>query len=245
MRNIVALSCGESSAAVAIICRDIPDLILYFNDTGWEDADLHRYLSELSAYMGIDIVNDSDGRNVEEVAYSQRFLANNRAPLCSKILKAKRLQEYAKAGDCLYFGIGSHEIHRAARIRAIYTPLGINTEFPLIDKHMDANAAREIMAQTGIERPRLYAMGFEHNNCGGGCVRQGARQWRHLLRVLPDVYAERERFEKEFSKMIAPATFLKDISLSRLREIEEAQGEFSYEDDGWAGECIGMCGNMA
>lgn len=243
--NIVALSGGESSAAVACLCIIIPDVIFYFNDTGWEDADIRRYLKDLSMYLSHEIVEDTDGRNVEAVAYSKRFLPNNRAPICSRVLKAERLQAYAKPGDTIYFGIGSHEMHRAARIRTIYTPMGINTEFPLISEGLDSSGAREIMEHTGICRPRLYGLGFEHNNCSGGCVRQGVRQWRHLLRASPQIYKERERFEREFSERIAPATFLKDISLARLREIEEAQGELDYQDDEWAGECMGMCGAMA
>lgn len=243
MRHIVALSGGESSAAVAVLLRDTPGIILYFNDTGWEDADLHRYLKDLSDYLGIPITEDSDGRTVEQMAYDKRFLPNNRIPVCSRLLKAERLQSFAKQGDKVYFGIGIHEINRAARIRSIYQPKSIFTEFPLIDRKLDSNGAREIMAATGIPRPRMYAEGFEHNNCAGGCVRQGARQWRHLLRVRPDVYADRERFEREFSERVTPATFLKDISLQSLREIEEQQIDL-ISDDGWAGECIGMCGTM-
>lgn len=240
MGQIVALSGGESSAAVALIVSDI-DPTLYFNDTRWEHPDLYRYIYAVREYLGLELVEDNDGRSPAEVARDEHMLPNNRAPFCSRILKAARLQKYAKPGDCIYFGIGSHEIHRAGRIRAIYSPMGIDTRFPLIERGLDSEGARAIMAKTGIPRPALYGLGFEHNNCNGGCVRQGARQWRHLLRVAPEVYAEREKLEVEF----APYTFLKDVSLRRLREIEEAQGELALEDDGWAGECIGMCGAMA
>lgn len=243
--HIVALSGGESSAAVAVLCRDIPDLVLYYNDTGWEDQDLRRYLNDLSDYLGIPITEDSDGRNVEQLAYDEKFLPNNRAPICSRVLKAQRLQRFASRGDTVYFGIGIHEINRAARIRSIYQPLAIFSEFPLIDRNMDSNDARRIMAETGIRRPRMYEEGFEHNNCAGGCVRQGAKQWRHLLRVRPDVYADRERFEREFSEgKDGKHFFMKDISLKRLREIENSQEEL-FEDSDYQGECIGMCGSMA
>jgi hypothetical protein len=240
MKHIVALSGGESSAAVAVMMMQSKP-ILYFNDTKWEHSDLYRYIADVQKYTGLELVNDSDGRSPADVARDEHALPNNRMPFCSARLKAARLQKYAKSGDVVYFGIGSHEIHRAARIRTIYTPKGIGTEFPLIDKGMDSSGSSEIMRVTGIEKPALYSLGFEHNNCNGGCVRQGAKQWRHLLRVLPEIYAERESLEQEFS----PYTFLKDISLKRLREIEESQGEFDYADDGWAGECIGMCGSMA
>jgi hypothetical protein len=234
------LSGGESSAAVAVLCRDLPDLYLYFNDTRWEHPDLYRYLADLSAHLGIAIVEDSDGRNPEELFRDEHSLANNRMPFCSRILKAERLQRFARPGDQLYFGIGAHEVHRAARIRTIYSGLGINSHFPLVERNLDSEGARKIMDATGIKRPAMYGMGFEHNNCSGGCVRQGARQWKHLLRVAPDVYADRERVEKIY----APHTFCKGISLTRLREIDESSPELDFGPEEWQGECIGMCGVM-
>jgi hypothetical protein len=239
MRHIVALSGGESSAAVAVMIADLKP-ILYFNDTKWEHPDLYRYIQDVSDYLGIPITNDSDGRSPAELAVNQHMLPNNRAPFCSRILKAERLQKFAKPGDIVYFGIGSHEAHRAARVRMIYTPMGIDSRFPLIENNIDLDGVNGIMRNTGIKKPAMYDMGFEHNNCNGGCVRQGARQWRHLFRVMPEVYAEREELESTFK----PYTFMKDISLTKLREIEESQAEFIFNDDDWNGECIGICGSM-
>lgn len=238
MSKIVALSGGESSAAVAVLLKDT-DPVLYFNDTKWEHIDLYRYIREVRDYTGLELVEDTDGRSPEQVARDHHALPNNRMPFCSHELKAKRLQKYAKPGDTIYFGIGPHEVHRAGRIRLIYSPMGIETRFPLIEQDIDQHGVDAIMRGTGIRRPALYDLGFEHNNCGGGCVRQGAKQWRHLLRVLPDVYKAREELEIEFS----PYTFLKDISLKRLREIEESQVEL-FDDYTWHGECIGLCANM-
>lgn len=171
MKHIVALSGGESSAAVALLVCRKGDPILYFNDTQWEHSDLYRYLSELSEYLGVPITEDSDGRSPEQVAYDNHALPNNRMPFCSRTLKAERLQKYAKPGDIVYFGIGAHEIHRAARIRTIYSGLGINTHFPLIERGINSDGARQLMEKTGIKRPAMYEMGFDHNNCSGGCVR--------------------------------------------------------------------------
>jgi hypothetical protein len=245
MRNIVALSGGESSAAVAVLCKDLPDLILYFNDTKWEHPDLYRYLDDLSKYLGIRITEDSDGRTIEQLALENHIVPSNRFPYCSRILKGERMKAFAKPGDQLYFGIGTHEIHRAGRIRAIYSPMGINTHFPLIEKHMDAEDAKNIMAKTGIKRPALYSFGFEHNNCSGGCVRQGVRQWIHLLETFPGIYHAREALEEVITQTYGkPQHFMKDITLKELRKIYESQEKFDFGPEEWQGECIGMCGTM-
>jgi hypothetical protein len=252
MRHIIALSGGVASAWVAdYVVKNIDaDAVLYFNDTKWEDKDLYRFLEEVAAHIGKEVFYDSDGRTPEEVFYDQNFLANNRVPLCSRILKAERLQKYAKPGDVLYFGIDASEAHRAVRISAIYKQRGIECRFPLIEEQVFKPEMFQWLEQIGIEMPRMYRLGFEHNNCAGGCVRSGKRQWLHLLRTLPDVYAERERVEEEFSLLSGkPQHFMKDTSLKQLREqYEEATDGEQFFDmfDGTdtVTECIGICGTM-
>ena len=48
-----------------------------------------------------------------------------------------------------------------------------------------------------MEPPRLYLLGFPHNNCGGACVRQGKDEWKRLLIHFPERYAAREQWEAE------------------------------------------------
>ncbi len=49
----------------------------------------------------------------------------------------------------------------------------------------------------GIAPPRLYAMGFPHNNCGGFCVKAGQAHFALLLRTMPERYAYHEAKENE------------------------------------------------
>ena len=48
-----------------------------------------------------------------------------------------------------------------------------------------------------IEPPRLYLLGFPHNNCGGACVRQGRAEWERLYKCFPERYQAREEWESE------------------------------------------------
>ncbi len=72
-------------------------------------------------------------------------------------------------------------------------------------------------------------MGFEHNNCSGGCVRQGKKQWLHLLEWLPEVYRERELLEEKFCEEFGKYSFLKDMTLKQLREEYEEKREKKKE----------------
>jgi hypothetical protein len=62
----------------------------------------------------------------------------------------------------------------------------------------------------GVQPPRLYDLGFDHNNCGGRCVRGGIRHWSHLLLTLPERYEEAEELENRMR-----ANLGKDVSILR------------------------------
>jgi len=104
------------------------------------------------------------------------------------------------------------------------------------------------LRKIGIEPPRLYKMGFLHNNCGGFCIKAGQAHFAHLLKTMPDRYKFHE--EKE-QAMIARLTdngassahfsILKDrrggkmatLTLKMLRERIE-RGE-SFDRHEWGG----------
>jgi len=221
------------------------NVLLYFNDTKWEHADLYRFLNDIQAFLDKEIYIDADGRTPEQVFFDEHFLGCNRVPVCSRVLKAERLQKFYKDGDNLIFGIGLEEYNRMHRIIAVYQNIYVKTgkfctlEFPLIKQEIPRHKIDDWFKQTGIKMPELYKLGFEHNNCSGGCVRQGKKQWRKLLKTMPDIYQQREDLESSFRKQFGQGSFLKDITLEQLRETEESLD--GINSDFFNGECIGVC----
>ncbi len=250
-RNIIALSGGLASAYTAdFVLKNIDcNAILYFNDTKWEHEDLFRFLKDLENYWNKEIFFDVNGSSPEDIFYEKNFLGNNRVPLCSRFLKAEMLQKFAQKGDTLFFGIDLLEKHRAVRIAQVYSNLEMKTRFPLIENEILKPEIYKWLKNIGIEIPALYKMGFKHNNCSGGCVRSGKKQWLHLLKVLPKVYEERERVENEFSLLSGKNySFMKDKTLTNLRSEFEAlsntkqQDMFdSMDETDTVSECIGIC----
>ena len=51
----------------------------------------------------------------------------------------------------------------------------------------------------GLTIPRLYRLGFAHNNCGGFCIKAGEGHFLRLLKTLPQVYAYHEDQEAAFN----------------------------------------------
>ena len=253
MSIIVTLSGGKASAWCADWAfRHYPknDIILYFNDTKWEHFDLYRFLKDLEEYFNHPITFDSDGRSPEELFYDHHALANNRMPFCSRILKAIRLQRFYQNGDTIVFGIGQDELERGSRLISVYQIVATKTKkypilkFPLITENISSQQIDQFFKDINIKEPLLYRLGFKHNNCSGGCVRAGKKQWKMLYEKLPEVYLDRERIEKEFRIYFNKnVSFFKDETLEQFRHrIENKELSSYYEGDNDKEiECIGIC----
>jgi 3'-phosphoadenosine 5'-phosphosulfate sulfotransferase (PAPS reductase)/FAD synthetase len=236
MNNIVTISGGLTSAYVSKIVLENTDAELVFTDTGWEDPDLFRFLSELEMLLNkkITILKHEKYNNPEELFNGMGFLGSNRVPNCSRYLKVEVLQKYLKEkynNQCIvYFGIDYSEKHRADRIKFQYDKLGIETKFPLVESKdfFIKDKITTWLNTNGIEIPRLYKDGYTHNNCSGGCVRAGKKSWIHLLKSNPEIYRERERVESSFKD--GSYTYMKDISLKKLRE-EQGKHCNLFEDE--------------
>ena len=257
MRIIVAISGGKASAWCAdYALKKYPkkDVILYFNDTKWEHPDLYRFLEDLSRYFNHPITFDSDGRSPEQLFYDNSALANNRMPFCSRILKAERLQRYYKDGDFLVFGISNDELHRANRLIGVYQTIAVKTGkypklyFPLISEGVTKQQINDFLKKSGVQEPLLYRLGFLHNNCSGGCVRAGKKHWKLLYEKLPEIYADRERIEREIRKYLGKDIhFFKDETLEEFRgriDRKELSSFYDTEDEKET-ECIGICSSIA
>jgi hypothetical protein len=75
---------------------------------------------------------------------------------------------------------------------------------------MMKEAMLEQLQVIGIEVPRLYKLGFSHNNCGGFCVRAGQGHFAKLLETMPERYIEHEIREEALRDLLG-----KDVSILR------------------------------
>jgi hypothetical protein len=61
----------------------------------------------------------------------------------------------------------------------------------------------------GLKPPRLYRFGFNHNNCGGLCVRGGQAHWRRTRSIFPDRFAWYAQLEQDFRAAHGDVAILK------------------------------------
>lgn len=214
---------------------------LVFSDTLIEDGDLYRFLVASSAdIFDVDLPAGWDaspsredclalarahlpgltwlieGRDVWQVFHDKRYLGNSRIDPCSRILKRELIRgwieaTYAPEDVVVHLGIDWTESHRFERAEPQWAPYRVTAPLcaaPYLEK-ADIHADLE---RRGIAVPRLYAMGFPHNNCGGFCVKAGQGAFKLLLEQLPARYAEHERREEELRAYLG-----KDVAIMKDR----------------------------
>ncbi|MGA4867516.1 hypothetical protein ACPB9J_33320 [Streptomyces lavendulocolor] len=251
-QHIVMWSGGITSWATA---RDViaehgtASTTLLFADTLIEDEDLYAFNEQAAARLGVPITRVADGRDPWQVFEDKRWLGNTRIAQCSHALKQEPCRDWLAtntdpASTILYVGIDWTETDRLPGIVRGWAPWTVDaplTRPPYRDK-------RQLLAEAraaGLPVPRLYRLGFAHNNCGGACVKGGQAQWARLLDVFPERYARAEAFEERMrQKLGKDVSILRDrtggdtkpLTLAALRtRIEEQPEQLDLFDEGGCG----------
>lgn len=74
----------------------------------------------------------------------------------------------------LALGIDWTESHRTENISKNWEKYGYKVEYPLVeDLSYDKNLVFDYLNTHDINIPKLYKLGFSHNNCGGRCFKAG------------------------------------------------------------------------
>jgi len=238
---------GSWAAAKRVAERHGTDrMTLLFTDTLIEDEDCYRFLDEAAANVGARLCRIAEGRTPWQVYQDERFLGNSSIDPCSKILKRQMADRWLNehcdpARTACYVGIDWTEKHRYDALverRKPWVYMAPLCDAPYLLK-LDLLAW---LKREGIAPPRLYAMGFSHNNCGGFCCKAGQGQFANLLRTMPARYAEHEAREEALraylDKNVSMMTdrsgggVRKPLTMRQLRERIEAGAQVDMFDIG-------------
>lgn len=178
----VSLSGGLGSAiagerAIRQYGRD--QVMFWFADVLKEDDDLYRFLHDLMKRWGGRLYWFRSGMRPEDVWEKRQMIPNNWMCPCSYELKVKYFREFILAMPTLprvFLGYKPEEIGRQERTCASYTEAipGSIVEYPLLwDPVEQWDLSKFCQEELGITPPRVYALGFDYNNCGTDCCRSG------------------------------------------------------------------------
>lgn len=207
------------------------NVTLLFADTRMEDEDLYRFLDDCEADLDHPITRITEGRDPWEVFEDVKFIGNTRIDPCSKILKRDFLREWVEANrpdpddTVLVIGIDWTEQHRFEQAKPRFEPYKL--EAPLCEPpYMDKQEMLDGIRERGIEVPRLYDMGFQHNNCGGFCIKAGQANFKLLLEKMPERFDYHAAKEQEMRKNLG-----KDVSILRDRTLGGILGWLGITED--------------
>ena len=212
MKRVVMFSGGIGSWATAKIVAEkygTENLFLVFSDVKGhsnsphigEDEDTYRFIDEAVANIGGKYIYLNEGKDIWEVFKEKRFLGNSRLANCSHLLKQKPARNWLEKNcdpdeTIVYVGIDWTETHRLPAIFRNYLPY--KAEAPLTEPpYYEKPDLIEWAKNEGLTIPKLYSLGFSHNNCGGGCVRAGQGQFKKLYETLPERFFVWEQKEQE------------------------------------------------
>ena len=140
-------------------------------------------------------------------------------------------------------GMDWTEGHRLERTQKHWEPYIVKA--PMMEKPymMKEQMIRNVIS-AGMKPPRLYEMGFPHNNCGGFCIKAGHATFNLLLKSIPERYKYHEEQEQSLQKSLGKNhTILKDrtnktsdpLSLKEFRERIETKESGMFDLDDWGG----------
>lgn len=257
MNRIIFFSGGKSSFSVADwVKTNFPEdnILLYFTDTRWESEDLYRFIKEASDKLQLPLLIHSTGLNPIELMFEKKLVFNSMIGDCSKLLKMKvsrdylkkgivppiekwRNKEYLKSesfidGATLYFGIGFEEMHREGPIRKNWKPFEV--VMPHIETYIDNN---EVLKKYNIRQPKLYDLGFVHNNCNGKCCKAGQAHFKNLKEKMPDEFQKLVEQEHHLKVCVDSYRYIKsipeyeiddDVREMLFRELDDAYRDYFY-----------------
>lgn len=266
MKHVVNFSgglCSFWSSWRTIEAHGRENTLNLFADTLYESPDLYDFNRRAEDILEIPLTRICVGLTPWELFRSEGLITNDRFPICSTKLKREPLNAWMEANfemdgtqanfikphAKVVLGFDFSEWNRVADFQAAHPAWSIEapmTEEPLWDKCRMISEAQKL----GFKTAELYALGFPHNNCGGGCVKAGISHWVHLLKVKPETFAKweseelstRENFrERGISNW--QFTILKDrrngttkpMTLRQLRERVESGEKFRTDDWGGCG----------
>ena len=212
--KVAWFSAGVTSAVACKLANEnFDDVVICYIETGSHHPDNMRFLADCEKWMArkINVIRNDKYDSVAHLIDERRFINGPFGALCTDELK-KKVREKAQrifGFDAHFMGFDISEKERARLFQAR------NPEYnfinPLLDFGISKNECAGILKSAGITLPKMYLLGYEHNNCIG-CVKGGQGYWNMIRRDFPDVFAERAAQEREVGVTCINGTFLDELS---------------------------------
>jgi len=220
MKVISWFSAGVSSAVATKLAIDDIDQIIY---THIEDQhpDTMRFINDCEEWFQKEIeIIQSPYKTVENAllgAGGKGYVNGVAGAPCTRFLKRRVRKEWElkQSGRLTYiWGMDNGESDRASRLNE--TMPDQTHKFPLIEQFISKEDAHQILKASGIDRPAMYELGYQNNNCIG-CVKGGMGYWNKIRVDFPDVFESRAKLERRIGGTCIKGIYLDELDPMRGR----------------------------
>ena len=224
-RIVSWFSCGAASAvATKLILAEGNPVTIAYCYVKEEHTDNLRFLKDCEEWFGQKILilkNEKYDGSCHKV-FEKNFFSTPHGSPCTTHLKKKVRLKFQKPNDVLVFGYTAEEEER------LNTFIDRNNEVPvrapLIEKGLTKSEVLAMIENANIELPKMYKLGYDHNNCIG-CVKGGMGYWNKIRLDFPKQFKEYAVMERERGY-----TILKDENGAiYLDELDPKRGRMSDE----------------
>lgn len=214
MKTVAWFSAGVSSAVATKLAIDEIDQIIYthIND---QHPDTMRFVRDCEAWFGktVDLIQ-SPYKSVENAcraAGGRGYINGPTGAACTRLLKRRVRKEWELEQEDPLRYVWGMDVNEGERCERLIENMP-NQEhiFPLIDKKISKTEAHRMLKASKIERPAMYELGYQNNNCIG-CVKGGMAYFNRIRVDFPEVFKARAEMER-----MIKATCIKGVYLDEL-----------------------------
>ena len=193
---------GGSAIAAMYAVRKYPNCEVVYCDTGGEHESNKQFLFDVQKEIGKEIIilkNEKYEDHFDVFRKTKYLNGIKNFARCTTDLKKKLRLEYQRPDDIHIFGYTLEEKQRAEKFEN-YNP-ELKVDWVLIEKGITKENCLGILWQKGIKLPKMYDLGYNHNNCIG-CVKGGMGYWNQIRKDFPNEFNKMAKIEREIEHSI-------------------------------------------
>lgn len=238
-RVLAWFSCGSASAVASKLAVEKHGdrcEVLYCDTAAYEHPDNMRFLSDVEKWIGVEIkiLKSDTYADIYDVFTRTGWLVGPGGARCTTELKKNVRTKYQRPDDLHVFGLTADEHDRSVKFRRNNHDLML--ELPLIDHMITKAECHSRIEKAGIEKPAMYRLGYENNNCIG-CVKGGTGYWNKIRKDFPATFDRMAKMERKLDAAICKVEPVVDGKRTRVRvfldelppDADDGQGTLDME----------------
>lgn len=200
----VWFSCGAASAVAAKITLEKygkdNNIRVVNNPVVEEHEDNQRFLKDVERWLGVEIEYAINSKfpdcSAETVWDVRQYMSGISGAPCTLHLKKNARQEWEAKNitDYLVLGFTADEEKRAIRFKEVEKD---NLIPVLVDENITKQDCFDILNEAGIEKPKIYELGYPNANCIGCVKATSPTYWNLVRKTFPDVFERRAKQSRE------------------------------------------------